>query len=595
MHNPTRFSSFLSVRLLLLAITSAGLAVRLWGITVGLSQTFYVDEWGYLGGAFMAARLILPGQMVHFGSWNPLGWQMVLAVIYGMVYLLGRLSGRFGSIWEFRVYHWEDPATFILIGRVASALVSALIIPIVYDIGRRLFGRRTGLLAATLIAFSYPLVWFSHNNSNVSFVVFITSLALWAAIRIHQEGTIGAYVQGGLAIGYGIGTKYYPGIMIIPLLIAHLTSNRLNLTPWRRRLINVKLCAAGAAAIVAAVIANPIFIISPDKILFNLRFNSNWLLGGSPIYNLWQLLVGRFPYWDTVAAEPIPIYMATSLRILGDFTLLFCLVALVWASIRYRWETCILMSAPVVMYIMLGVSGGVGLGIRQLYFVIPPMVILCAAWVAEGLSKKVSTCHIWRLGAALVMLLLLFEQVSSVIRLDLVHSRPTTTEVARRWMLDHIPAGAVVAVEPHYGPFVDTRLSESDLETFQSGDPEAQAAISAIRKDQQPPFSIVLTETGTGPKSLAELREQEACFVVSADYLYERFTEEWRSFLGISPDVEPLPSYRAFYDFLNASTTLLQSFVPKEMGAAGPLIRVYRLRDDPACALIGEHVSPIDP
>jgi len=567
---------------ILTIVLLAGLAVRLWGIRVGLKQTFYVDEYAYLGGAFMVARLLFPGQTVHFGSWNPLGWQVILALVYGAYYVLGQVAGWFPSVAAFRVYHWQEPQVFFLIGRVAAAIVSTLTIPLACDIARRLFGRRAGLLAAALIAFSYPLVWFSHNCSNINFVAFLAALVLWAALVVREGRAWWAYLLCGAAVGYGIGTKYYPGALVLPVLIAHWTSDRLERRPWPARLLDLGLWAAGVAALVAAVVANPIFAIAPDKIIYNLQYQSNWLIGGSPLYNLAQMLFGRFAYWYQVAAEPIPVFYATSLRAMGDLALGVALVAAIWGAIRHRWSALFLLIAPLVMAIVSAVSGGVGVGIRQLFFAIPSLAILSGALLDAWLRAR---GRAWRIAGLLITVALIGVQVANVVRMDLVHTRPTTTEIARRWLLEHVPPGTIVAVEPHYGPFVETLAAEEDLKTFQAGDVDAQSTISAIRAARRPPFSVVLAQEEDKPPSLEQLRENGVCLFVSADYMSVRYTAEWRSFLGMPPDEPRTEAYRAFYESVDAQAELVASISPRQVRAAGPLFKVYRVSDAPECAL----------
>src|SRR5438477_8761338 len=59
---------------------------------------------------------------------------------------------HFGIVWLTSLL--ADPATTTVIGRLPSALAGALTIPLVYALGKELFGRTQGLIAALLLALS---------------------------------------------------------------------------------------------------------------------------------------------------------------------------------------------------------------------------------------------------------------------------------------------------------------------------------------------------------------------------------------------------------------------------------------------------------
>ncbi len=68
--------------------------------------------------------------------------------------------------------------------RLPAALAGLATVPLLYLLGRRLFDRRTGLLAALLMALSPPAVWYSQEARPYAFVLLLSTLAwllLWEA------------------------------------------------------------------------------------------------------------------------------------------------------------------------------------------------------------------------------------------------------------------------------------------------------------------------------------------------------------------------------------------------------------------------------
>jgi uncharacterized membrane protein len=73
--------------------------------------------------------------------------------------------------------------------RSPSLLSGTLLIPVVYLIGRDLWDRRTGVVAATLTTLAPFVIWYSQEARMYAVFMLLTSLALWAQIRIlrHDE------------------------------------------------------------------------------------------------------------------------------------------------------------------------------------------------------------------------------------------------------------------------------------------------------------------------------------------------------------------------------------------------------------------------
>ena len=165
----------------LLLLTVAGLAVRIAFLLLEPTHSLAGDEhtWTTWGAE------VLAGSEVAF---SPLKLRLIF---YPPVYpyFIGATYALFGSLTAVKV---------------CQAFVSVLLIPAVGCLGERVFGPRTGLAAAGIVAFYPDLVWFSvHFWSEMAFMV----LLWWAFERLYAADessrtlvAAGAGVLWGLAV-----------------------------------------------------------------------------------------------------------------------------------------------------------------------------------------------------------------------------------------------------------------------------------------------------------------------------------------------------------------------------------------------------------
>jgi 4-amino-4-deoxy-L-arabinose transferase-like glycosyltransferase len=121
------------------------------------------------------------------------------------------------------VYFWLLAASYALIGSVRwsfllpSLLASCVTSLLVYDLGRRLYGRRAGLCAALLLASSLQFVITMRGAQIDPTLLMFSMLSVWAFCRHLLLGPHWrAYFLGGLAAGVGVVTK---GVGFLPLLL----------------------------------------------------------------------------------------------------------------------------------------------------------------------------------------------------------------------------------------------------------------------------------------------------------------------------------------------------------------------------------------
>ena len=107
-----------------------------------------------------------------------------------------------------------------LVGRALSGLFDLACLPLIFIVGRRLYGRKVGLLAALLLAFSVLPLQQSHFFTVDTFGTFFALLTFYFAVRVLQGGQRG-YRGGGwgayVAMGASLGASIACRINLVPL------------------------------------------------------------------------------------------------------------------------------------------------------------------------------------------------------------------------------------------------------------------------------------------------------------------------------------------------------------------------------------------
>ncbi|HYG96449.1 MAG TPA: glycosyltransferase family 39 protein [Solirubrobacterales bacterium] len=99
--------------------------------------------------------------------------------------------------------------------RSLSALAGVLTIPVAYFVGRELRGRRTGLLAAALVAVNPMLLWYSQEARAYALLGLFCALSLLFFVRAAQDGTRRDFTWWGTFSALALATHYFA---VFPLI-----------------------------------------------------------------------------------------------------------------------------------------------------------------------------------------------------------------------------------------------------------------------------------------------------------------------------------------------------------------------------------------
>jgi 4-amino-4-deoxy-L-arabinose transferase-like glycosyltransferase len=185
---------------------------------------------------------------------------------------------------------WLQVASVKLLGfssvalRVPEVAAGILAIPLLYDLVRRLFGRRAGLAAAAVLAVLPAAILTAHSDTMDSLMMLLDVLAAWLVVVGAQTRRVWPVVAAGAALGLAFNVKLFQALIVLPSL-ALLALIALDL-PWRRKVLAlggglVAFVTVSLAWIAAASLtplgARPWPIGSTDGSIWNAIFVFNGL------------------------------------------------------------------------------------------------------------------------------------------------------------------------------------------------------------------------------------------------------------------------------------------------------------------------------
>lgn len=204
--------------LILAVVLLGGAFLRLNGLGFGLPFVYHPDEHYIPFYAFESGH----------NRFNP-GWfgypslfMYVVLSVYIVYFMVLNLTGRSVSTSDLYRLFREDPTVFYLLGRGVVALLGTATILLVYEIGRRAYGRLAGVLASLFMAVCLLHVRESHFLT----VDVPTTFLIVGALLLSVEALGGKrkWLWYSAALSGLAGACKYPGMLVVacPLTVAWL-------------------------------------------------------------------------------------------------------------------------------------------------------------------------------------------------------------------------------------------------------------------------------------------------------------------------------------------------------------------------------------
>lgn len=551
----------------LISILVFGLILRLWNIGFELPNLYT----GFEQNEVLRAVRLGMGEF-DFGRMLKGGYFYFLFLEYCFFFLVLRVFGIVQSPNEFAMFFIEDHSSFFLIGRVTTAIIGALSILLVYFLGKKMFGKRVGLMAALFFGLNPIHIKYSHYvNVDITMVAFAIG-SMYAIVLLMENGHLKYYLLAGFLIALAAMNKL-PGILLIlPFLVAHALRVREENGHWGKW-VDRRLLYALSLLVIVYVVGNPAVLVE---------------------FQRFQNLVLKISFIDPVRVETgIKVfsgetpnlwfyYLEKLFMALGPSLFLIVLLGFLRSFWRPSKGEIILLIFCLSFFTLISLSSFSQWRDRYILPIIPFGLILGAKIIDEVtilLSRRgYSTRAI--LGT-LVLITCLPAGYLGVVKAG-EFSRPDTRSLAKEWVEEYVPSGTRILLEGN--PIAASKLTvqienitENLLvlaEEVKESNPGKATFIkmkAGVKKEKA--FDLVAVESPRTPwKPLDEYKK------IGVEYIILNV----RSFTGkksVKYTDQVHENRRSFYQQIqeDSGISLVKRFDPFDSDAKGPIIDIYKV------------------
>jgi len=410
------------------------------------------------------------------------------------VYLLALATGLARGV---------DP---LLVARALAAVFDVGTVALTFILGRRVYGERVGLLAAAFVALMVLHVQQAHFYTADVLLTFFTLGALLFAVRLAERGRSRDAALAGLWAGLALGSKFSAGLLALPLGAAWAGLPGGPGARWRRAL------ESGAAALAAFALTNPFAVLAFPTFWHNVAQQASIVQGALDVPYTRQFHA-TWPYLYPIVQQ-LRWGMGWPLGLVA----LGGLAHAVWRAVREpprRAEWVLLAwSAPVFAF-----TGALYARFPRYWLPLTPVLAMYAAhfgfWISDcrfrnaecgGRAResplKRGVRHVGDVRYVLaVSFLIYFPLIYSLLQCLAfvnIYRSPHPWVVASEWFYEHVPRGAVVAVEQwdHPLPLDASGYEVRVLPVFDEDGPEKWAALEEALAEAD--VVVVASQRGYG-------------------------------------------------------------------------------------------------
>src|SRR5262245_38847761 len=422
-------------KILLALVVLLALGLRVYALNWGLPDVHHPDEIPIINRALAFAKGGLSG-LNPKNFLYPTLYFYVLFAWEGAFFVVGRLAGLYNSVSAFEREFFSDPSHIITAGRALTATFGTATIIAVYQFGARLYDRRTGLVAALLLAVAPFAVRDAHYiKLDVPMTLFIV-LSQAAVARLVVDGAAAArrrgWLMAGAMAGLALSTQYYAFPVILPIVAAAI----LNARNLGGRTAFVMLVWAGVASIAAFIAGSPFFIFEPAIVMRDMAA-------------VHQIDIGR----AVDNAGPFTS-LGAYLRMLrndamGWGTVLAAAVGFLGALVTDRRRGLMLICFPIAFLAFLANTVPMT---RYLNPLLPSLAVAAAVairGVVQFDAARATKAPRAALATIALALAVALPGLRGSVRADEFYAQTDTRTLAREFIERTVPAGAGVLVQPH--------------------------------------------------------------------------------------------------------------------------------------------------
>lgn len=327
--------------------------------------------------------------------------------------------------------------------RYETAIVSGATTIVIYLIGKNLFGKKVGLIAAFLTAISYRHVLSSVFTLADAPAAFFAGLSIYLSIKLLKKPTMRKYLLAGIGLGMTLSVKYF--VYAIPtFFLCHIFSvwaykkssfiNKVkNIILSRYVLLSITICT------LVFLLINPYLFLNKKEADRQLQYNAQrYQLDKESVLHKLTPPFSNLPYEKAV--YPIVYLFHYGF---GEIMFIFILLSYTYALIRYFKQTFIISSALLpYLFVFILLSGNAP--VRN-FAVITPFLMLFPALLIFDLTKIIQSQKLQTLAILLLVFVIGYQNLKNSYLTILYYSKPLNYVKIRAWLEDNVPVNAVIA------------------------------------------------------------------------------------------------------------------------------------------------------
>ncbi|HEM60797.1 MAG TPA: phospholipid carrier-dependent glycosyltransferase, partial [Chloroflexi bacterium] len=232
-----------------------------------------------------------------------------------------------------------------LVGRALSAIIDTGVICLTYLLGRRVYDRKVGLLAALFVTFTVFHIQLAHFYAVDTLLTFLVLLFFGFAVVFARQGGLGNAILMGATAGLALATKVSATPLLLVVVGAYALQSRREHVPFGRltRLLLVTV----------AMLATAFFIAEPYALLDFEAFTAGIAEQGRMVRG-----IADYPYTRQYINTPPFVYQIEHTTLWGvglplGLVAYGGLVYSLWRGVRQRRGEELLVLAWVVPYFLI--------------------------------------------------------------------------------------------------------------------------------------------------------------------------------------------------------------------------------------------------
>ena len=358
----------------------------------------------------------------------PLGWLKFLTLNFNKI-LDGQIKFPLGKdiydkVFQLQILGAQD-VNILFWSRWVTALFGVGVVWASYLVGKKLFGKSTGLISAFLVGINYRQVLNSHFGLPDIYNAFFFLLSFWTILHLREKVNIWRSLLCGIVLGLYLSTKcqFFPFIALF-LVYIEKSWQKENLKAKIAFLFNRYFLMIPLVSLLVFLLLNPYLFINLETALSQLAYASLKYGVGSM-----KLLLYSYSYLFKIG--------------IGKVTSFVLIFGIFLSLVKDRWKSILLLSMIVPYFYFFTFYTSGGFYTRNFVSVIPLLLIYAAYAIYQLASFKPRIIFI--LLTLAIFSLASFENLKNSTTVVSAYTQPWNRVIINDWIVNNIPEGKKIA------------------------------------------------------------------------------------------------------------------------------------------------------